>query len=43
MLHRAGFETGLDIGALVAAARWIGEKIGKVPVSSISRAGGFPA
>ncbi len=43
MLHRAGFETGLDIGALVAAARWIGEKIGKAPASSISRAGGFPA
>lgn len=43
MLHRAGFETGLDIDALVAAARWIGEKIGKAPASSISRAGGFPA
>ena len=43
MLHRAGFETGLDIDALVAAARWIGEKNGKAPASSISRAGGFPA
>jgi len=42
MLHRAGFETGLDIGALVATARWIGGKIGKAPVSSLSRAGGFP-
>jgi hydroxymethylglutaryl-CoA lyase len=43
MLHRAGFETGLDIDALVAAARWIGEKIGKAPVSALSRAGRFPA
>ena len=42
MLHRAGFETGLDIDALVAAGRWIGEKIGKPPASSLSRAGGFP-
>ncbi|MDQ2859958.1 MAG: hydroxymethylglutaryl-CoA lyase [Pseudomonadota bacterium] len=42
MLHRAGFETGLDVAALVATARWIGERIGKPPVSSLSRAGGFP-
>lgn len=42
MLDRAGFETGLDAAALVDAARWIGEKIGKPPVSSLSRAGGFP-
>jgi hydroxymethylglutaryl-CoA lyase len=43
MLERAGFDTGLDAGALVEAGRWIGEKIGKPPVSSLSRAGGFPA
>ncbi len=42
MLERAGFETGLDAGALVDAARWVGTKIGKPPVSSLSRAGGFP-
>lgn len=42
MLDRAGFETGLDAGALVEAGRWIGEKIGKPPVSALSRAGGFP-
>jgi hydroxymethylglutaryl-CoA lyase len=42
MLARAGFDTGLDAGALVEAGRWIGEKIGKPPVSSLSRAGGFP-
>ena len=42
MLHRAGFDTGLDIDGLVAAGRWIGEKIGKAPISALSRAGGFP-
>jgi hydroxymethylglutaryl-CoA lyase len=42
MLERAGFETGLDMDALIAAGRWIGEKIDKPPVSSLSRAGGFP-
>jgi hydroxymethylglutaryl-CoA lyase len=42
MLHRAGFDTGLDVNGLIAAGRWIGEKIGKAPISALSRAGGFP-
>ena len=42
MLHRAGFDTGLDIEGLIAAGRWIGETIGKPPISALSRAGGFP-
>ena len=42
MLERAGFETGVDLEAMVEAGRWIGEKIGKPPISSLSRAGGFP-
>jgi hydroxymethylglutaryl-CoA lyase len=42
MLERAGFETGIDLDAMVAAGRWIGEKIGKPPISSLSRAGRFP-
>jgi hydroxymethylglutaryl-CoA lyase len=42
MLHRAGYETGVDGDAMVATARWIGEQIGKPPVSALSRAGGFP-
>jgi hydroxymethylglutaryl-CoA lyase len=41
MLARAGFETGYDLDALVETARWIGGKIGKPPVSALSRAGGF--
>ncbi|MHB8528007.1 MAG: hydroxymethylglutaryl-CoA lyase [Caulobacteraceae bacterium] len=43
MLQRAGFETGLDVEGLIAAGVRIGEKIGKPPVSALSRAGGFPA
>jgi hydroxymethylglutaryl-CoA lyase len=43
MLHRAGFETGVDADAVVDTAVWIGERIGKSPVSSLSRAGVFPA
>jgi hydroxymethylglutaryl-CoA lyase len=43
MLGRAGYDTGYDIAALVDAGRWIGEKIGKAPISALSRAGGFPA
>ncbi|HEY2480731.1 MAG TPA: hydroxymethylglutaryl-CoA lyase, partial [Caulobacteraceae bacterium] len=42
MLERAGFETGLDAQALIEAGRWVGERIGKPPVSALSRAGGFP-
>jgi hydroxymethylglutaryl-CoA lyase len=43
MLHRAGFSTGIDVEAMIAAGRWIGEKIGKPPVSALSRAGAFPS
>ena len=42
MLHRAGFATGIDVEAMITAGRWIGEKIGKPPVSALSRAGAFP-
>lgn len=43
MLERAGFETGLDLGALIETARWVCGKLGKSPVSALSRAGGFPS
>jgi hydroxymethylglutaryl-CoA lyase len=42
MLDRAGFETGVDVQAMIETARWIGERIGKPPVSALSRAGVFP-
>jgi hydroxymethylglutaryl-CoA lyase len=42
MLTRAGFDTGLDLDRLIETAAWIGERIGKAPASSLSRAGVFP-
>jgi hydroxymethylglutaryl-CoA lyase len=42
MLDRAGFDTGLDIAALIDTAQWVGGLIGKAPASSVSRAGLFP-
>jgi len=41
-LHRAGFETGYDLEAVIETAFWIGGKLGKDPPSALSRAGGFP-
>lgn len=41
MLQRAGFETGYDLDALIETAKWISQKIGKPPASSLSRAGPF--
>lgn len=42
MLERAGFETGYDISALIATAKWMSGILGKPPASSLSRAGLFP-
>ena len=42
MLERAGFDTGLDLDALIQTARWIGERIGRPAPSALSRAGGWP-
>jgi hydroxymethylglutaryl-CoA lyase len=43
MLERAGIDTGLDLDALIATARWIAERLGKAAApSALSRAGGFP-
>ncbi|MBN8551316.1 MAG: hydroxymethylglutaryl-CoA lyase [Caulobacterales bacterium] len=42
MLHRAGFETGYDLDALIETARWIGDRIGRPAPSALSRAGGWP-
>ena len=41
MLARAGIDTGIDLDAMIAAGIWISEKIGKAPLSSLSKAGGF--
>jgi hydroxymethylglutaryl-CoA lyase len=42
MLERGGIDTGLDLGKLIAAARWVGEKLGKAVPSALTRAGAFP-
>jgi hydroxymethylglutaryl-CoA lyase len=42
MLERAGYSTGYDLDALIATARWIGDKIGRPAPSALSRAGGWP-
>jgi hydroxymethylglutaryl-CoA lyase len=42
MLSRAGYDTGLDLDALIAAAHWVAEALGKPTPSALSRAGGFP-
>ncbi len=41
MLHRGGFETGLDLEGLIQTGRWICERLGKTPPSSLARAGAF--
>ena len=42
MLERAGFETGYDLTALIATAKWMSGILGKPPAASVSRAGLFP-
>ena len=42
MLERAGFDTGLDLEALIAAGEWISAKLGRPATSGLARAGGFP-
>lgn len=42
MLERAGFETGYDLAALIATAKWMSGLLGKPPSAAVSKAGGFP-
>ena len=42
MFERMGFDTGVDLEAAIAAARYIGEALGKRTPGMVSRAGGFP-
>ena len=42
MLERGGFETGLDLEALIETGRWINAKLGRAVTSALSRAGRFP-
>ncbi len=42
MLHRMGYETGIDAGALIKAANWLGDRLGHPPPGMLARAGLFP-
>ena len=42
MLERGGFDTGLDLEALIETGRWINARLGRAPTSALSRAGRFP-
>lgn len=44
MLHRAGFDTGIDLDGMIETARWLESEGLKHPVASmVAKAGGFPA
>lgn len=42
MLHRAGFDTGLDLEGLIATAEWLETALGHPVSSSLRKAGSFP-
>jgi hydroxymethylglutaryl-CoA lyase len=42
MLHRAGFETAIDLQQLIDTAHWLQQKRGQVLPGMVSKAGGFP-
>jgi isopropylmalate/homocitrate/citramalate synthase len=43
MLHGMGIHTGIDLEALMAASRWLGDRLGKELPAMVTRAGVFPA
>jgi hydroxymethylglutaryl-CoA lyase len=42
LLDREGVRHGVDLDGVLAAARFIGERLGHTPASKVSRAGGWP-
>lgn len=42
MLHRMGYETGIDVEALSETANWLGDQLGHPPPGMVARAGTFP-
>jgi hydroxymethylglutaryl-CoA lyase len=42
LLGRQGIATGVDMGAVIDAGRWLGSHLGKDLPSALARAGGFP-
>lgn len=42
MLNRSGIETGVDVDALINAARWMEGRLGRAVPAMLTRAGNFP-
>ncbi|MEA2657203.1 MAG: (R)-citramalyl-CoA lyase, partial [Chloroflexota bacterium] len=43
LLRGLGVETGVDLEALIACSRWLGERLGKELPGMVARAGDYPA
>jgi isopropylmalate/homocitrate/citramalate synthase len=43
LLRGLGVDTGIDLDALIATSRWLGERLGKALPGMVARAGDFPA
>jgi hydroxymethylglutaryl-CoA lyase len=43
MLERSGIETGVDLDAVIRAARWLEAQLGHAVPGQVMKAGGFPA
>ena len=42
MVHEMGYDTGLDLDALIEASTWLEAQLGHRVPSLVARAGGFP-
>jgi hydroxymethylglutaryl-CoA lyase len=43
MLHRSGYETGIDLDAAIATGKWLQEQLGRPVPGMLVKAGAFPA
>lgn len=43
MLHRSGFETGIELDAVIETGRWLQDQLGRTLPGMLVRAGPFPA
>jgi hydroxymethylglutaryl-CoA lyase/(R)-citramalyl-CoA lyase len=42
LLHGMGYETGINLDALIACSQWLGERLGKDLPGQVAKAGAFP-
>jgi hydroxymethylglutaryl-CoA lyase len=43
MLHRGGFETGIDLGKMIETSKWLATALGHEVPALLPKAGPFPA